>query len=70
MKDGPSACCIRIDFLSERDELDACLFKPFNNLDDFITLADPDSGLGPGDDVTIDLRGPLFFDAAGERVRA
>jgi multiple sugar transport system ATP-binding protein len=37
---------------------------------DFTTLADPDSGLGPGDDVTIDLRDPLFFNAAGERVLA
>ena len=37
---------------------------------DFVTLADPDSGLGPGDEVAIALADPLFFDAAGERVRA
>jgi multiple sugar transport system ATP-binding protein len=37
---------------------------------DFITLADPDSGLGPGDEVAIALTDPLFFNAAGERVRA
>jgi multiple sugar transport system ATP-binding protein len=37
---------------------------------DFVTLADPDSGLGPGDDVTIELMNPLLFDVAGERVRA
>lgn len=36
---------------------------------DFVTLGDPNSGLGPGDDVAIDLVDPLFFDAAGERVR-
>src|SRR5271170_7190545 len=36
---------------------------------DFITLADPDSGLGPGDEVAIALTDPLFFNAAGERVR-
>ena len=36
---------------------------------DFVTLADPDSGLGPGDDVAIELTNPLFFDGAGERVR-
>jgi multiple sugar transport system ATP-binding protein len=37
---------------------------------DFVTLADPDSGLGPGDEVAISLTDPLFFNAAGERVRA
>jgi multiple sugar transport system ATP-binding protein len=37
---------------------------------DFVTLADPDSGLGPGDEVLIALTDPLFFDAAGERVPA
>jgi multiple sugar transport system ATP-binding protein len=37
---------------------------------DFVTLADPDSGLGPGDEVAIALTDPLFFNAAGERVRA
>jgi multiple sugar transport system ATP-binding protein len=37
---------------------------------DFVTLADPDAGLGPGDEVAIALTDPLFFNAAGERVRA
>ena len=36
---------------------------------DFVTLADPDSGLGPGDEVAIALTDPLFFNAAGDRVR-
>ncbi len=36
---------------------------------DFITLADPDSGLVAGDEVAIALKHPLFFNAAGERVR-
>ena len=37
--------------------------------DDFVTLADPDSGLRPGDEVAIALTDPLFFNAAGDRVR-
>jgi multiple sugar transport system ATP-binding protein len=34
-----------------------------------VTLGDPDAGLGAGDEVAIGLVNPLFFDAAGERVR-
>ena len=36
---------------------------------DFVTLSDPDAGLAVGDAVEIELLQPLFFDAAGERVR-
>jgi multiple sugar transport system ATP-binding protein len=36
---------------------------------DFVTLADPDAGLSPGDPVAIAFAEPLFFDAAGQRVR-
>jgi multiple sugar transport system ATP-binding protein len=35
-----------------------------------VTLGDPASGLVPGDDVAITPADPLFFDAAGARVRA
>ena len=34
-----------------------------------ITLADPDTPLQKGDPVTIGLRDPLFFDAAGNRIQ-
>jgi multiple sugar transport system ATP-binding protein len=54
-----------VEHLGDQDHLHVKLGEH-----DFITLADPDSGLGPGDDVTIDLMDPLFFNAAGERVRA
>jgi multiple sugar transport system ATP-binding protein len=54
-----------VEHLGDQDHLHVKLGEH-----DFITLADPDSGLGPGDDVTIDLRDPLFFNGAGERVRA
>ena len=37
---------------------------------DFVTLADPDAGLVAGDEVAVALSNPLFFDAAGARVRA
>ena len=54
-----------VEHLGDQDHLHVALGEH-----DFVTLADPDSGLGPGDDVTIDLTNPLFFDAAGERVHA
>jgi multiple sugar transport system ATP-binding protein len=37
---------------------------------DVVTLADPDTGLGVGDDVAVDLVGPLYFDKDGNRVTA
>ncbi len=37
---------------------------------DVVTLSDPASGLAPGDAVAVTPTAPLFFDAAGERVRA
>jgi multiple sugar transport system ATP-binding protein len=37
---------------------------------DVVTLADPDAGLGVGDDVAIELVRPLFFDREGNRVPA
>jgi multiple sugar transport system ATP-binding protein len=54
-----------VEHLGDQDHLHVKLDEH-----DFITLADPDSGLGPGDDVTIELKDPLFFNAAGERVGA
>jgi multiple sugar transport system ATP-binding protein len=36
---------------------------------EIVSLVDPDSGLGVGDFLGIELLKPLFFDAAGERVR-
>jgi multiple sugar transport system ATP-binding protein len=53
-----------VEHLGDQDHLHVKLGEH-----DFVTLADPDSGLGPGDDVAIALTDPLFFDAAGERVR-
>jgi multiple sugar transport system ATP-binding protein len=37
---------------------------------DVVTLADPDAGLGVGDDVAIELVRPLYFDKDGNRVTA
>jgi multiple sugar transport system ATP-binding protein len=33
-----------------------------------VTLADPDAGLGVGDDVAIEFVRPLYFDKDGNRV--
>lgn len=35
---------------------------------DFVTLSDPESGLGKGDQVAIDFVNPLYFDANGDRI--
>ena len=35
-----------------------------------VTLASPDSELGPGDGVTLSVVKPLFFDATGKRLRS
>jgi multiple sugar transport system ATP-binding protein len=35
---------------------------------DVVTLADPDAGLGVGDDVAIEVVKPLYFDGKGDRV--
>jgi len=35
---------------------------------DVVTLADPDAGLGVGDDVAIEFVRPLYFDKEGNRV--
>jgi len=53
-----------VEHLGDQDHLHVQLGEQ-----DFVTLADPDSGLGPGDDVAIALKDPLFFSATGERVR-
>ena len=53
-----------VEHLGDQDHLHVKLGEQ-----DFVTLADPDSGLGPGDEVAIALTDPLFFNAAGERVR-
>ena len=54
-----------VEHLGDQDHLHVDLGEH-----DFVTLADPDSGLGQGDEVAIALTDPLFFNAAGERVRA
>jgi multiple sugar transport system ATP-binding protein len=54
----------RVEHLGDQDHLHVKLGEH-----DFVTLADPDCGLGPGDEVAIALTDPLFFDIAGERVR-
>jgi multiple sugar transport system ATP-binding protein len=53
-----------VEHLGDQDHLHVKLGEH-----DFVTLADPDSGLGPGDEVAIALTDPLFFNAAGDRVR-
>jgi multiple sugar transport system ATP-binding protein len=53
-----------VEHLGDQDHLHVKLGEH-----DFVTLADPDSGLGPGDEVAIALNDPLFFNAAGGRVR-
>jgi multiple sugar transport system ATP-binding protein len=37
---------------------------------DVVTLADPDAGLGVGDDVAIEVLRPLYFDRNGNRIAA
>lgn len=37
---------------------------------ELVTLADPDSGLSVGEDITVELARPLFFDDSGRRIRA
>jgi multiple sugar transport system ATP-binding protein len=37
---------------------------------DVVTLADPDAGLGVGDDVAIEVAQPLYFDGNGNRIAA
>ena len=37
---------------------------------DVVTLADPDAGLGVGDDVAIEIMQPLYFDRNGNRIAA
>ncbi len=37
---------------------------------ELVTLVDPDTDLGVGDAVEVELKTPLFFDAAGDRVAA
>lgn len=54
-----------VEHLGEQDHLHVKLEGT-----DFVVLADPDAGLAAGDEVGVTLSGPLFFDAAGERVRA
>jgi len=53
-----------VEHLGDQDHLHVKLGEQ-----DFVTLADPDTGLGPGDEVAIALTDPLFFNAAGDRVR-
>ena len=54
-----------VEHLGEQDHLHVKLEGT-----DFVVLADPDAGLAAGDEVTVTLSEPLFFDKAGERVRA
>jgi multiple sugar transport system ATP-binding protein len=54
-----------VEHLGDQDHLHIALDGT-----DFVTLADPDAGLAAGDEVAVALSDPLFFDAAGERVRA
>jgi len=54
-----------VEHLGDQDHLHVGLGEH-----DFVTLADPDSALVPGDDVAVALTDPLFFNAAGEIVRA
>jgi multiple sugar transport system ATP-binding protein len=54
-----------VEHLGDQDHLHIALGER-----DFVTLSDPDSGLERGDPVAIDFVDPLFFDAAGNRLRA
>ena len=62
---GGAGTVTRVEHLGDQDHLHIRL-----GAHNFVTLADPDAGLGPGDTVAIALTDPLFFDAAGARVRA
>jgi multiple sugar transport system ATP-binding protein len=54
-----------IEHLGDRDHLHVGIGG-----NDVVTLADPDAGLGVGDDVAIELVRPLYFDKDGNRVAA
>jgi multiple sugar transport system ATP-binding protein len=54
-----------IEHLGDRDHLHVRIGDC-----DVVTLADPDAGLGIGDDVAVDLVRPLYFDKEGNRVTA
>ena len=54
-----------VEHLGEQDHLHVKLEGT-----DLVVFADPDAGLAAGDEVAVTLSDPLFFDAAGARVRA
>jgi multiple sugar transport system ATP-binding protein len=62
---GSAGTVVRVEHLGDQDHLHVRLREQ-----DFVTLSDPDAGLAAGDAVEIGLVAPLFFDAAGQRLRA
>ncbi len=54
-----------VEHLGEQDHLHLTLAGQ-----EIVVFADPDAGLAVGDEVAVTLSNPLFFDDAGQRVRA
>ncbi len=55
----------RVEHLGEQDHLHLTMSGT-----ELVLLADPDASWAAGDEVAVTLSDPLFFDGAGERVRA
>jgi multiple sugar transport system ATP-binding protein len=55
----------RIEHLGDQNHLHVALAGQ-----SIVTLVDPDTPLSVGDDVSLDLRGGLYFDATGTRIHA
>jgi multiple sugar transport system ATP-binding protein len=63
--DGVSGKVLRIEHLGDQSHLHVDLAGQ-----QLTVLVDPESALKPGDELGIRLRNPLYFDAAGRRLRA
>ncbi len=61
--EGRAARVVRVEHLGDQTRLHLTL-----DGHDIVTLTDPHGGLAPGDDVKIEPRDPLYFDAAGARI--
>lgn len=61
--DGRLARVVRVEHLGDQTRLHLTL-----DGNEIVTLTDPHSALEPGDEVRVEPRSPLYFDAAGARI--
>ncbi|MCU0910177.1 MAG: ABC transporter ATP-binding protein [Rhodobacteraceae bacterium] len=61
--EGRPARVVRVEHLGDQTRLHLLLEGH-----EIVTLTDPHTGLGPGDDVRVEPRTPLYFDADGARI--